>query len=123
VGWEGSVYRDNPVAGYRVFKKSTDFTSPGPSDTFVFGEIHSDSICRPFFGIIMTRPAYYHVPANYHGRNTTFAWADGHVASRRWLDARTYSPPRNIDWHGHNYTVAGSQDVAWFQEHATSRAR
>jgi prepilin-type processing-associated H-X9-DG protein len=121
VGWEGPVYRNNPAPGYRVFKKSTDVTGPGPADLFVFMEIHSESICRPFFGMIMTSSAFYHIPANYHGRNSTVSFADGHVESHRWLDARTYSPARNTDWHGHNTASPGNRDVGWLQEHATRR--
>src|SRR5204862_7765322 len=88
---------------------------------FVFMEINSVSICRPLFGMYMIMPAFYHVPGNDHGHNSTVSFGDGHVESHRWLDARTYNPPRNLDWHGHNYVVAGSKDVAWLQEHATSR--
>ena len=121
VGWEGPVYRNNPVPGYRVFKKSTDINGPGPADLFVFMEINSESICRPFFGMIMTSSAFYHIPANYHGRNSTVSFADGHVESHRWLDARTYSPARNTDWHGHNIASPGNRDVGWLQEHATRR--
>jgi len=122
VGWDqAAAYRNNPSSGFRVFRRSTHFVDPGPSQTFVLGEIHSKSICRPFFGVIMTSPAWYHVPANYHGQSSVFSYADGHVASQRWSDASTYTPPETIDWHGHNYGVRGGRDIVWFQEHATSR--
>jgi len=121
VGWQGAVYRENPVPGFRVFKKTGDMVAPASSDLFVFMEIHSESICRPFFGMHMTTPAFYHIPANYHGHNSTVSFGDSHVDSHRWLDSRTYNPPRNLDWHGHNYVVAGSRDVVWLQQHATTR--
>lgn len=121
VGWEGAVYRNNPDSDYRVFTKGTSFVDPGPSATFVFSEVHSESICRPFFGVIMDSSAYYHVPANYHGQGSSFGMADGHAETRRWTDSRTHSPPPNLDWHSHNYSVPGSPDVAWLQEHATAR--
>jgi prepilin-type processing-associated H-X9-DG protein len=121
VGWQGGLYRDNPAANYRVFQKTSDMIAPGPSALFVFSEIHSESICRPFFGMIMTRPAFYHVPANHHDRNSTITFADGHVESHRWLDSRTYRPPKTLDWHGHNYAVPNSPDVVWLQERASSR--
>jgi prepilin-type N-terminal cleavage/methylation domain-containing protein len=120
VGWEGSVYRDNPAPGYRVYKKDADFVDPGPSQTFVFSEIHSESICRPSFGIIMGRSAYYHVPANYHGASSVFSMADGHSETHRWTDSRTFNPPQ-MSWHSHNYSVPNSQDVAWLQQHASAR--
>jgi prepilin-type N-terminal cleavage/methylation domain-containing protein len=123
VGWEGEVYRENPANNYRRYKRSTDFIEPGPTETFVFAEIHSESICRPFFGVIIPRPAFYHVPANYHQKSTTFSMADGHIESHRWVDHRTYNPPANLNWHDHNYMVVRSPDVLWLQQHATSRIR
>jgi len=121
VGWEGAVYRSNPGPGFRVFKKSGEISDPGPSDLFVLMEIHFESICRPFFGLQMTTAAFYHIPANYHGRNSTVSFADGHVESHRWLDARTYSPSKTIDWHGHNQPSPGNKDVLWLQQHASSK--
>jgi prepilin-type N-terminal cleavage/methylation domain-containing protein/prepilin-type processing-associated H-X9-DG protein len=123
VGWEGPVYRDNPAAQYRVFKRTTDIGDPGPTDLFVFAEIHSESICRPFFGMIMTRSAFYHFPGNYHGRSSMLSFADGHVQGHRWQDARTYNPPKTVVWHDHNYASPNNPDVVWLQQHASSRQR
>jgi prepilin-type N-terminal cleavage/methylation domain-containing protein/prepilin-type processing-associated H-X9-DG protein len=121
IGWEGAVYRGNPDPAYRQFKKTTDVSDPSPSDLFVFAEIHNESICRPFFGMHMTTEAFYHIPANYHGRNGTISFADGHVESHRWLDARTYDPPKNLGWHDHNYASPRNPDLRWLQQHATSK--
>jgi prepilin-type processing-associated H-X9-DG protein len=85
-------------------------------------EIHPDSICRPFFGLRMTTSSFYHIPANYHGPRSNVSFGDGHVESHRWLDRRTYNPPRNLDWHGtHDYRTLNNPDVVWLQQHATSR--
>ena len=121
VGWEGPVYRNNPVPGFRVFRWSGDMVSPGSADLFVFMEIHPESICRPFFGMLMTSSAFYHIPATYHGPKSNVAFGDGHVETHRWLDARTCNPPKALDWHGHNYATPNNKDVVWLQQHATSR--
>lgn len=127
VGWEpynqsGPVrYRDNPTPGYRAFRKSSDLTAPGPAQTFTFIEVHTDSICRPFFGVAMGRTFFYHVPANYHDRSSVLAFADGHVERNRWVDPRTYRPPANLDWHSHNYASARNRDLTWIQERASAR--
>jgi prepilin-type N-terminal cleavage/methylation domain-containing protein len=123
VGWRGRTYRNNPVPRYRVFRKTTDLGGIGPSQLFVFMEIHSKSICRPFFGIIMDRPAFYHIPANYHKPASTVSFADGHAEIHSWADSRTYQPPDKMSWHSHNYTTPGNPDVVWIQEHATVRSR
>jgi prepilin-type N-terminal cleavage/methylation domain-containing protein/prepilin-type processing-associated H-X9-DG protein len=121
VGWEGPVYRENPNPAYRLFKKTTEVTDPGPSDLFFFAEIHSESICRPFFGMYLTRSSFYHLPANYHGKNGTISFADSHVESHRWLDPRTCQPPATLPWHDHNYASPNNPDLRWLQQHATSK--
>ncbi len=128
VGWEPYThnnepdrYRDNPTAGYRVFRRSVDMTVPGPSETFTFGEIHSLSICRPFFGVAMGRTFFYHIPANYHDRSTVFSFGDGHVDRQRWVDTRTFNPPLNLAWHDHNYPSPRNRDLQWIQERASAR--
>ena len=122
VGWRGATYRNNPAPGYKAFRKSGDFGGMSPTDLFVFSEIHSESICRPFFGIIMTSPAFYHVPANYHRNRSTFAFADGHAEVHSWSDERTYNPQVS-GWHSHNYSTPNNPDVVWLQNHATVRVR
>lgn len=123
MGWKGAVYRDNPATGYKIFLKTSDFNDLGPGDAFVFSEIHHNSICRPFYGLIMTASAFYHVPADYHKPTSTFAFADGHAEIHKWQDRRTYNPPKNLDWHGHSYSVPNSPDTLWLQLHASIRKR
>jgi len=128
MGWEPydrngnpERYRDLPMSGYRAYRKSTDVTVPGPAETFVFAEVHSESICRPFFGVLMGRSIFYHLPANYHERSTVISFADGHVDRRRWVDPRTYNPPRTIAWHSHNYASPNNRDLVWLQERTSAR--
>lgn len=128
VGWEPydkagnpDRYRDNPTPGYRAYRKSNEMTDPGPSTVFVLTEVHTESICRPFFGVAMGKNFFYHVPANYHDRNTVLNFADGHAERRRWVDSRTFTPPKTIAWHDHNYTTPNNRDLTWLQEHSSAR--
>lgn len=114
-------YRDLPTPGYRAYRKANDVTVPGPSEAFVFAEIHSDSICRPFFGITMSRAAFYHLPANYHDRSTVISFADGHVDRHRWVDPRTYNTPRALSWHDHSYGSPNNRDLVWLQQRSSAR--
>ena len=123
VGWRDSVYREQPNAGYRNYLKSGDMTDPSPAKLFVFQEIHHDSICRPFFGMYMTGDRFYHMPANYHKPSSTISVADGHVEMKKWRDARTFNPAKNLDWHGHNISSPRNPDLYWLQERTTVRAR
>jgi prepilin-type N-terminal cleavage/methylation domain-containing protein/prepilin-type processing-associated H-X9-DG protein len=123
VGWDGPIYREQPNPDFRVYKKTGEFIDPSPSGTFVFAEIHADSICRPFFGLRLTRDSFYHCPANHHGRNSTLSFADGHVENHRWLDPRTYAPAKNQSWHGHDLSSPNNPDLRWLRERATARLR
>jgi prepilin-type N-terminal cleavage/methylation domain-containing protein len=128
VGWDPYTalgqpnrYREIPTPGYRIFKKTAQMTDPGPSETFTFGEIHTDSICRPFFGVVMNRSTFYHVPANYHDRSTVFGFGDGHVDRKRWNDGRTYDPRGSINWHSHDHPSPNNRDLVWLQQHSSAR--
>jgi len=121
VGWRQAVYRNNPNPGYRVYLKSGSIADPSPSELFVFAEIHSESICRPFFGLNMGRSSFYHVPANYHKPTSTLSFADSHVEIHKWVDSRTINPPKNMSWHSHNYSTPHNPDITWLQDRATRK--
>ncbi|MEN9676319.1 MAG: hypothetical protein RIS76_2215 [Verrucomicrobiota bacterium] len=124
VAWTGDTY--NGQGDSRVWlvpKKSSEFVSP--SDIFVFGEIHPQSVCRPFFGVNMTgNSGVYHVPGNYHGRNSSFSFADGHAEVHKWVDGRFNNPPYKGDYHSVHSGVPntnGRQDTQWLREHTTRK--
>lgn len=121
VGWTGASYRNNPETGYRTYMKMTDFNLPGPSSTFVFAEIRAESICRPFFGMHLSTPSFYHFPAVYHRPSSTLVFADSHAEIHKWLDPRTLNPPANTDWHGHDIPSPNNRDLVWLQEHASAK--
>ncbi|HWQ91495.1 MAG TPA: hypothetical protein VN673_07470, partial [Clostridia bacterium] len=124
VGWNASPFHGMPdPQRYAVLRRAAD--NRKSSQIFIFGEIHPESLCRPMFGILMDSQALYHFPGNYHGRVSNFAYCDGRVEGRRWLDAQfnNPSPPPN-NWHSHaSYNVRASSrsDLAWLKEHATYR--
>ena len=121
IGWTGPAYRNNPETGYRTYMKMSDFTAPGASATFVFAEIRSESICRPFFGMHMSTPSFYHFPAVYHRPTSTLVFADSHAEIHKWLDPRTLNPPATTDWHGHDIPSVNNRDLVWLQEHASAK--
>jgi prepilin-type processing-associated H-X9-DG protein len=123
VGWHGPTYRAQPDSDFRLYLKTTEFIDPSPSDTFTLAEIHGLSICRPFFGLWLTRDYFYHFPANHHGQNSTLSFADGHVENHHWTDPRTYAPPTDQDWHDHEIPSPNNPDLAWIRQHATARLR
>jgi prepilin-type processing-associated H-X9-DG protein len=122
VGWIGSAFKTAPdTARYTVVKKTAEINTPGPSSLLVLVEVNPDSICRPCFGVYMDGPPrFLHFPASYHNRAGVLTFADGHVESHKWLDARTIRP-RSPDFHNHNDPVPGDADVVWLRERTTSQ--
>ena len=108
----------------KTYLRVSDITRPGSSDALVFVEEKIDTINDASFGmqwgfdassrdswILRDKPAVLH----RGGANLTFA--DGHVSSHRWLDARTLSAPRD------DATMPRNLDILWMQEHGTWRER
>lgn len=85
-----------------------------PSETFVFLDVHPESICWPFFGI-ETSDCFFMVPALHHNGAAMLSYADGHVAARRWIDARTTQSPGKMAWHDHHYMSPGNKDLKWLR--------
>lgn len=126
MAWEGAIYHSEPSTKYRVFKKTTHVTQP--SQFFVFGEIHPFSICRPQFGVHMDGNNVYHVPGNFHGKPSNFAFADGHAESHNWSNSKFNDPKlpeSDAFWHSHESplpraTPAEIQtDLTWLKTHTT----
>jgi prepilin-type N-terminal cleavage/methylation domain-containing protein/prepilin-type processing-associated H-X9-DG protein len=126
MGWAGPLYHSEPSPKYRVFLKTSQVTQP--SQFFVFGEIHPFSICRPQFGVHMDNNNVYHVPGNYHGKASNFAFADGHGEAHNWVNSKFNDPKLQESdgfWHNHNAplpraTAAEIQtDLTWLKNHTT----
>ena len=126
--WEGDLHHAEPSAKYKVFKKTSQVTQP--STFFTFGEIHPYSVCRPQFGVHMDGNNIYHVPGNYHGKPSNFAFADGHAEAHNWVSAKFNNPtpqPPETDqvWHNHESVFPGiptaetQTDLLWLKTHTT----
>jgi len=110
-------------ANWKVFRKQTEMTRPGPSMTFVLLEEREDSINDGFFIVQMdgypdmSKTVMVDFPASYHGEAAGFAFADGHCEIHKWQDKRTYPPiSPNLPL---NVPQPNSRDVYWMQERST----
>ncbi|MBP8261501.1 MAG: type II secretion system protein [Verrucomicrobia bacterium] len=114
--------------GYRVFKKMSDLTAPGPVKTFVLIDEREDSIDDGYFAVNMTgypdQPRtiiWVNYPAAYHGGSAGLVFADGHAETRRWLDPRTMPPLVRGQDLKLNVSSPNNPDLIWIQERATAR--
>jgi prepilin-type N-terminal cleavage/methylation domain-containing protein/prepilin-type processing-associated H-X9-DG protein len=121
VGWDGPAGNWQPDDRYQIYQKQSDMIRPGPAKTFLLVDVNPESICWPFFGVYAEKESFMMYPAGYHNNGAAFAFADGHVESHRWLDARTLEKnPNAVDWHAHDQESPGNPDITWLQQHATA---
>lgn len=105
---------------YTQFFKATSI--PQPADIFVFLDEHPDSIDDGYFLESYsdnTAPTWTDLPASYHNRAGSFAFADGHSELHHWQNKSTVQPavaygitpplPMQI--------LDGTQDFSWVLRH------
>jgi len=125
----GAVTAYSP--GYKVFKKVSEITSPGPSQTFLLLDEREDSINDGAFLIYMdgfstgqtAQQKISDYPASYHNGAGGLNFCDGHAEVHKWVDGRT-KPPLKRDFHLAGVPAASSPnnpDILWLQQRTTSR--
>ena len=106
--------------GFCAYNKLSDIRRPPPSNLFVFGDEHADSLNDGWLITDMTNPNIWNdLPAAYHSRSSAFSFADGHASLHKWLDARTFQPVVKSGWL-HFVSAPGSKDVRWIMEHSSA---
>ena len=88
-GWSGHSSPGSSYGGpwgsiYKHIKVASDFTFPGPSDTWVYCDEHPDSINDSGLFNPQTATAWTDVPAAYHNGAAGFSFADGHSQIHKW---------------------------------------
>jgi prepilin-type N-terminal cleavage/methylation domain-containing protein/prepilin-type processing-associated H-X9-DG protein len=122
VAWNSGPWHDMPnEQRYQIFRRTTECRNS--SLIFLFGEIHPESVCRPMFGMNMDAQTIYHIPGNYHGKVSNFAFLDSHVEGHRWRDSQFNNPnPPPANWHDHTGNPAkpsSYSDLDWLKLHTT----
>jgi prepilin-type processing-associated H-X9-DG protein len=109
----------------KLYRKSTDFSDPGPSGTFVLLDEREDSINDAFWVVSMdgypsaaaTKIVDY--PASYHNGAAGFSFADGHSEIHKWLDPRTKPTLKTGQDIPLNVASPNNRDCVWLQDHCT----
>lgn len=119
--------------GFRVYKKTSEMTSPSPSGIFLVLDEREDSINDGSFLMLMdgfnpsstASSTITDYPSNYHNGAGGLNFCDGHAEIHRWLDART-TPPLKKDTHLTQIPPRPSPnnpDVFWIQQRTTAPER
>ena len=114
--------------GYRVYKKTSDLTVPGPTKTWVFIDEREDSIDDGYFAVnMMGYPdaprtiTFVNYPGSYHGSSAGLSYADGHSELRHWRDSRTMPPLVRGVRMPLNISSPDNQDLLWLMERTTAK--
>ena len=114
--------------GFRIYKKTSNLTDPGPSRTWVFLDEREDSINDGEFVVSMTGypdlPNGWIIvdfPASYHNRAGGFSFADGHSEIKKWRDDRTMPILKPGVGLPLNVPSRNNQDVFWLMERSTRK--
>ena len=120
----------NGQSAWKIIRKTSDMTDPGPSKNWLLIDEREDSINDGFFVVDMlgypdkpTSVMLVDFPASYHNGAGGLNFADGHSEIKKWTDPRT--TPRLKKGQHLTLNIASSRnaDMIWLQERTTSRIR
>jgi prepilin-type N-terminal cleavage/methylation domain-containing protein/prepilin-type processing-associated H-X9-DG protein len=117
LGWTGP-WDERLAANYRVFNKHSQLSPALPAGIFTFQDVCPDSICWPYFGVLMTRDSFFNFPNSSHNNGGVISFGDGHVEYHRWTDPRTIAAKSN-DYHRHDEASPRNADLAWLRSRTT----
>ncbi len=117
---------------YYEFLKLSDFEAHGaPARTFVFLEVHEDSIDIGRFVPWVTTSihpredtGWCQLPGARHDGACGFSFGDGHVEMHKWVDPRTLVPVTRTQVYGIAYRALqpNNPDVWWVGDRASTPA-
>jgi len=125
--WLNSDAPWNGQNQYKVMRKISDMTFPGPAGIWLITDEREDRINNGFFVVDMAgfnprNPGSLQlvdIPASYHNGAGGVTFADGHSEIKRWLDPRTkprIKPGQNLPLTA---SSPNNRDVIWLQERST----
>jgi prepilin-type processing-associated H-X9-DG protein len=99
---------------YKQIRKTSDFTFPGPGETWVYVDEHPDSINDAgFFNPRVS--SWVDQPATYHNGAAGFSFADGHAEVKKWRASLASPRAQRVKY---NNTIdapatSGDADISW----------
>jgi prepilin-type N-terminal cleavage/methylation domain-containing protein/prepilin-type processing-associated H-X9-DG protein len=130
LNWVGGRGENLPMGwsspNWRIYRKMSDLTDPGPSSTFVFLDEREDSINDGMFVVDMTgfpgnpnAAQIVDLPASYHNGAGSLSFADGHSEIKKWMHKDTRPPLKPGVIIPYGRPSPNNPDIYWMQERAT----
>jgi prepilin-type N-terminal cleavage/methylation domain-containing protein len=125
-GYLGDPSYGTQTSGYRLFRKMSDLTVPGPSMTWLFIDEREDTINDGFFYVDMMgmdNPAQTVIgdfPASYHAGGGGLSFTDGHSEIHKWRDPDT-TPPISPSGKPYGQADPNNVDMAWLMPRSTRK--
>jgi prepilin-type N-terminal cleavage/methylation domain-containing protein/prepilin-type processing-associated H-X9-DG protein len=117
--WAANPYDGFAWGGFFWAEKSSDFNSPGASQSWLFIDEHPDSLDD---GILYTDPASTNgtgklteLPGGNHGGSSGVAFADGHSEIQKWRNSDTLQSVSYMTYK-HNVPTSNNKDLAWLAQ-------
>jgi len=95
----------------------SDFTAPGPSQTWVLLDEDDRSLNDAGFAVSCGQQKWVDWPGTYHNNAAGFAFADGHSEIHKWIEPTTKVVGNNVSQRD----VPGSKDWRWIAERTSAR--
>jgi prepilin-type N-terminal cleavage/methylation domain-containing protein/prepilin-type processing-associated H-X9-DG protein len=123
VGDYSGLVKNNYGGGvFKTYLKTSDFTRPGPSRTWVFIDECPDSINDGLFGVYMTRDRWDDVVSSTHNGSGGMSFADGHAEIKSWQDDNTKWPVEQVNpCPVYTKGLRSPNDLAWLRDRTSSR--
>ncbi|HVY71986.1 MAG TPA: type II secretion system protein [Verrucomicrobiae bacterium] len=120
----------NGRTDFKLLKRMSDMTEPGPSSTWVLIDEREESINDGFFVVDMTgypdKPGSIFLvdfPASYHNGAGGLNFADGHSEIHKWIDPRTKPRHKNNANLTLNFACPNNKDIQWLQARTTVKLK
>jgi len=125
-GWPNANEDPSSFSKYRVFQKTTDPKTKGPTDIFVIVDEHPDSINDGWF-IVVGKDwggdyAWCDFPSTLHNGACGFAFLDGHSQIKKWVGKMSTTEWTSVTYTDRHAgmlkatTVSDRMDIDWAKE-------
>jgi prepilin-type N-terminal cleavage/methylation domain-containing protein len=101
---------------WRTYGRETDFSDPGPAQTWVLIDEDAKSLNDAGFAVGMVTPEWIDWPGTYHNMACGFAFADGHSEIHKWKVGST-----KVGTSVGRRPVPGSIDYTWIRERTSAK--